>query len=159
MSVNAFENLTGTRVSRNIEVLRIVGRNPLRYECFCHFCCSSFVISHTKLVNEGAVCQNVACRLGRITPRPPVPPTEKPAFEPPPVAAPKVSNEYTRYVNAMRSDGHPESSIAGWETFKQLDGEHLKRVMAPVEAIERRQQGKELGQKWDQEFRRKYGIK
>jgi len=167
MSLNSFIDLTGRRISRNIEIMRLVGRNPVRYECFCHICLSSWVESHARLLNEGASykCHNVSCALGRITPRPPVPPTEKPAPElvPAPVAAPKVSPEYTRYVRAMREIwGHPESSIASWNDFKMLEGNNLKRIMAPVEAAERQREGEQqaraLELQWQNEFNQKHGI-
>jgi hypothetical protein len=168
MSLNAFENLIGRRFGINVEVTGLQGRKPLRWQCFCHKCQSSYVEQHQRLVDAGGSyrCRNVSCALNRVEPRPLVPPTEKPAPVPVPVAAPtgpKPSPEYTRYVRAMRDIWkHPESSIASWSDFKMLEGNNLKRIMAPVEAAERQREGEQqaraLELQWQNEFDQKHGI-
>jgi hypothetical protein len=137
----------------------------VRWECECQRCLSVFVEQHHRLVNEGAAyrCQNVSCRLNRVVPRPRIEPEQRPTPVPIPASGPRVSPEYTRYVRAMRELwGHPESSIVGWNEFKMLDGDHLKRIMAPVERAERQreleEQGKAFERQLNEEFKRKYGI-
>lgn len=134
MSLDGFESLAGRRIARNIEVMRLIGRNPVRYECFCHICCSSWAESHTKLVNEGAgyKCRNVACALGRVKPRPPEPPTEKPEPGPVPVTVEKWSKDYDLYRSYMESHGYGPSDIGSVAEWNRLDNDLKARLLAPA---------------------------
>jgi hypothetical protein len=86
-----------------------------------------------------------------------------PEIEKAPVpAAPKVSEEYTRYVREMRRWGHPESSIGTWRDFQMLNDAQKAKIMAPVIKAERQREAEAFAESLEaqerERLRRTYGV-
>jgi hypothetical protein len=177
-------DLTG-QVINGLLIKNRVSRVPLRYETECVKCGSRTVFSHSHLMQAAGGALNAAhCRLDNCflfgTAKRSEPPTERPRHEPEatasvsvaapvkaapapvPIAAPKVSDEYTRYVRQMRLWGYQETGIGSWADFQMLSQKQLERIMAPVIEAEKRQEAKTISLSLEEQererMRRTYGV-
>jgi uncharacterized short protein YbdD (DUF466 family) len=185
MSNFTFIDMTGQVLPTGVRVIQRVSRRPLRWLCICEKCGSERVFDHSKVMaaiqgakGNVAQCDLSNCRLFGTATKP-TPPTARPNHEPeivaPPtsptpvprparlvVAAPKVSDEYQRYVREMRRWGHPDSSIGTWRDFQMLNDTQKARIMAPVIRAEKDREIEALAASLEaserQRLKEQYGI-
>jgi hypothetical protein len=108
---DTFTDLAGRKLG-NIEVLNIVRRQPqIAWQCRCAQCGSSWVSSHTLLVNSAVTCPNKSC--GRVAPVPTSQATFTRFYAPPPKQNPAPV--------AARQEPSPAMVSDPWGMQRHLD--------------------------------------